>query len=60
MSFECYSEQLAWIFQASAKDEEEAPTDRQKVEKLLEGNNTDNTQLLAAKTFISNQYSHNF
>ena len=60
MSFEHYSEQLAWIFQTLAKDDEETLSERQKVEKLLEGINTDNTQLLAAKTFTNNQYSHNF
>eukprot|EP00957_Ditylum_brightwellii_P019532 1473622-Ditylum_brightwellii.AAC.1 len=60
MSFEYYSGQLAHIFQPLAKDDEEALSDRQNVEKLLEVINTDDTQLLATKTLISNQYSCNF
>eukprot|EP00957_Ditylum_brightwellii_P024056 1814159-Ditylum_brightwellii.AAC.1 len=57
--FEKFSEKITCIFHILSKDSKEGLTDQQKVVKLLDGINVSNTQLQAAKTIISNQYSHN-
>jgi hypothetical protein len=60
MSFEKYTELLTKCFTTLDKDEEERLTDRQKVGKLLKGIQSSDTELLACKAVISQNYPRNF
>jgi len=60
MSFEKYTELLTKAFTTLDKDADVRYSQRQKVEKLLKGISTSDTELTACKAIISHQYSRDF
>ena len=60
MSFERYSELLTKVFVSLDKDLDEALSNQQKIEKLLKGINTPDTELTASKAVIMLNYPYDF
>ena len=60
MSFENYTSVLTKCFTTLSKDEDQAYSDRQKVEKLLKGIKCSDGELIAAKAVIDQTYPRDF